>query len=446
MKIAYRSASETEFAEKHTFSLSEVGVSETDEENVFTLSTPHRIYYLRSPSNQAMKEWMRAITQCQKHHLRKQRKELSPRSPRPHLNYKNPVSLMDTTIPHSSLGVSPEKNPTSLEKVRELNCSRASHNSNLNKSHRSNNMFSAIKEVPEEWKMDLSEFTKKMSAGQAEFHVFTIKLRARGPSDFLSLSKKSEHHYILFSSKSLFPEEYIGEENLSSSHLPHWAEIDTFYQLSGHKHEHKLVFSLATVSQLKESEEYCSLEIASGSFSGEFVCESLEERKSFKETLETAIVNAKEARVKGVLYRKNFDRLVQLHSTNIDDFNESVLQMFGEMFPQGGHSFEPEVFIKMLEGTIPALEEVVLVLENKVSPAKGAIGDLLRLVNEEVKMYLKLTWSSSFELMKGIDMLNILKSLARYEEVIQAYINDIELLHAMKELSKIYTRSTYKNF
>lgn len=48
--------------------------------------------------------------------------------------------------------------------------------------------------------------------------------------------------------------------------------------------------------------------------------------------------------------------------------------------------------------------------------------------------------------MRGGDVLSILKKISTYEQLISEFVNDLELLEAMKELSKIYVRESYKNF
>jgi hypothetical protein len=81
-----------------------------------------------------------------------------------------------------------------------------------------------------------------MPSSFAYYHILSVKLKRRG-----EMADATAHHYILFSSKSLLPEEYISEENLNSSQLPHWAEVDILFRLGEQSHNSRQLFSLAAV-------------------------------------------------------------------------------------------------------------------------------------------------------------------------------------------------------
>jgi hypothetical protein len=70
---------------------------------------------------------------------------------------------------------------------------------------------------------------KKLPGAYANFHVLVVRLTTKSKELFTNSSTNS--HYILFSSKSLSPEEWISEENLTSAHLPHWADTDCLYRI-----------------------------------------------------------------------------------------------------------------------------------------------------------------------------------------------------------------------
>jgi hypothetical protein len=73
--------------------------------------------------------------------------------------------------------------------------------------------------------------------------------------------------------------------------------------------------------------------------------------------------------------------------------------------------------------------------------------DFVKIVHEELKIFLKLIWDSSFDKAKGVDISNILKSISTYHNLVNKYVvKDIEIYHAEKQLSKIYMRFSYKNF
>lgn len=60
--------------------------------------------------------------------------------------------------------------------------------------------------------------------------MYIAKLKTKVKDFFLS--KAASHLYVLFSSKSLSPDEHISEENLTSAYLPHWADVDSCYRIS----------------------------------------------------------------------------------------------------------------------------------------------------------------------------------------------------------------------
>ncbi len=86
------------------------------------------------------------------------------------------------------------------------------------------------------------------------------------------------------------------------------------------------------------------------------------------------------------------------------------------------------------------------ILENKVNIPTNTIVGFLQIIHEQVRTHLKLVWDSSYSQAKGGDILNILKSVSRYENLVNKYVKDNELEDALKELSKFYTRNCYKNF
>lgn len=51
-----------------------------------------------------------------------------------------------------------------------------------------------------------------------------------------------------------------------------------------------------------------------------------------------------------------------------------------------------------------------------------------------------MTWDLCRETIKGIDILNILKKLSEYHDLMKSYIKSPEFYEGMKELSKIYVR------
>lgn len=71
---------------------------------------------------------------------------------------------------------------------------------------------------------------------------------------------------------------------------------------------------------------------------------------------------------------------------------------------------------------------------------------MLIIFHEEVKIQVKLTWDSSFSTIKAIHVLKILRCLSEYYEVVEPFIKSTEFHEGMVELSKIYVRTSWKNF
>lgn len=92
------------------------------------------------------------------------------------------------------------------------------------------------------------------------------------------------------------------------------------------------------------------------------------------------------------------------------------------------------------------LNEFISILEQKKLNKNHVILDVLQVFHEEAKIQIKLTWDSSYQNIKGVDILHILECLSLYYETIKEFITSIEFVEGMKELSKIYVRTAWKNF
>lgn len=67
-------------------------------------------------------------------------------------------------------------------------------------------------------------------------------------------------------------------------------------------------------------------------------------------------------------------------------------------------------------------------MEHKKKNKDHVIQDMLKLFHEEVKTQVKLTWDSSFFDIKGVDILNILKKLSEYYEIVKSFVSKVDFL------------------
>ena len=110
------------------------------------------------------------------------------------------------------------------------------------------------------------------------------------------------------------------------------------------------------------------------------------------------------------------------------------------------HKFELDVIARFIENLSPLMVDVMSIVEHKIRGQEGVVLDFLKVVHEEVRIHLKLVWDTSHGIAKGGEVLAILKATSYYEGLIHKYIQDKEMLDALKELSKCYMRACYKNF
>ncbi len=74
---------------------------------------------------------------------------------------------------------------------------------------------------------------------------------------------------MLVSPKSLYPDLYIGEENLTNISLPPWLEVNYFYKISNskdkkEKEKRKQIFHISKIIDISDGSEKCSIKINTG--------------------------------------------------------------------------------------------------------------------------------------------------------------------------------------
>lgn len=74
--------------------------------------------------------------------------------------------------------------------------------------------------------------------------------------------------YLLISTKSLYPDIYIGEDNLTNISLPPWLEVNYFYKIasmsSKEKDKKKEIFHISKLIDMQEGSDRCSIKINTG--------------------------------------------------------------------------------------------------------------------------------------------------------------------------------------
>ncbi len=72
----------------------------------------------------------------------------------------------------------------------------------------------------------------------------------------------------------------------------------------------------------------------------------------------------------------------------------------------------------------PYIFEIITVLEHKVNQenVRNTLVDFVKVIHEELKIFLKLIWDSSFDKAKGLDISNILKSISTYHSLVNNYV------------------------
>jgi hypothetical protein len=98
--------------------------------------------------------------------------------------------------------------------------------------------------------------------------------------------------------------------------------------------------------------------------------------------------------------------------------------MIANLIPKDPN-YHPEIIKKLVDNLSPFIIEVLDILESKVHVPSNTIIDFLRIIHEEVRTHLKMMWDSSNASVKGGDILNILKSISRYENLVNKYVKDV---------------------
>jgi len=115
---------------------------------------------------------------------------------------------------------------------------------------------------------------------------------------------------------------------------------------------------------------------------------------------------------------------VRLYTDRYDEFVERVKQIVAKFIPNN-HHYEPQIVIRFIDTVIPWIQEFVLVLNSKKQKCTDIILQVLKELHDEIKIHIKLTWDTSYSLMKGEDILKFLNALAAYHSIIKTHITDI---------------------
>lgn len=75
----------------------------------------------------------------------------------------------------------------------------------------------------------IEELIKYLPQKCVKYYTLLTNLKVK--SQGLFLNSMSSSTYLLISPKSLYPEIYIGEDNLTNVSLPPWLEVNYFYKI-----------------------------------------------------------------------------------------------------------------------------------------------------------------------------------------------------------------------
>jgi hypothetical protein len=243
-KIAYRNPQESSYLPEKTFNIADIKVEEMDAVNEFELITSDRVYELRMKTQQNRDHWLRAICNLKKD-LRRKARKASPVKKKPKDIVKKEHNN-DSTLPSigpirplGGQGDNPSAQPSPNRMTYQSMMSRNSVNLELWRTDHG------------ELKEKFQEHFKKLSPDYLQYHVFLGQLRTKVKELFGT--SMATNYYVLFSSKSLYPDEHISEDNLTSAFLPHWADIDCLYRILEGTLTIKPMFELVTLKEVTEN-------------------------------------------------------------------------------------------------------------------------------------------------------------------------------------------------
>jgi hypothetical protein len=183
------------------------------------------------------------------------RKKNRKKSPVHSRQYKTPHkhhndSTLPSIGPHRPTTLTPailkESEPFKEQDEQVLNKTAPMRNTNQNNVSHTELSFSFLNADQEELKIKFQEHFKNLTPDYLQYHVFIAKIKTKVQE--LLTSKVTKNLYVIFSSKSLSPEEHISDENLSSAYLPHWADVDCLYRIIEGNASPKLVFELVNLN------------------------------------------------------------------------------------------------------------------------------------------------------------------------------------------------------
>ena len=175
--------------------------------------------------------------------------------------------------------------------------------------------------------------------------------------------------------------------------------------------------------ETSQEEDLCALKVTTEEDEYEFICDSLEDRRELQRIFKIGKKNAIEARINGVLSRKNYDNLIWLHDDNLEQFNFKVNELITPLLITN-HKFELDVIVRFIENLSPFMVDVMSIIEHKIHGHEQVVLDFLKVIHEEVRIHLKLAWDTSHGVAKGGEILSILKAVSYYEGLIRRYIQD----------------------
>lgn len=199
--------------------------------------------------------------------------------------------------------------------------------------------------------MELSSYLRFLPPGIAEHNIICGHLLTLKSGLFV---KMKQRFFMLFSSKSLYPDKHVSEHFLLDSQLPPWLEVNSLYEMDLRKKSREKLFhvksmlSTACREDESKSEGQYTLEINIGQRIVTLAFDIIALRDRWRVLLELAKKNAMEVEKSGGGYiKRNVD--VLLRELNSKKLEGRLQLLYEEIRPKQHEYAELMTFLRRVE-------------------------------------------------------------------------------------------------